>query len=216
MFQVIDPAFIRGWFEWFELSLSVSLMLRPTVNRPACLGIKHPSGSCDQIFITCVTVTVFFFCGSLSEERTVLPFVCAAGNCQPIFLGSKSLGTWDHILLSQIWDFLFRRLLRLAGSRWKYLTPPPNGWSIELKVKGMLRSTAAGQSGFEQSTHLGLTTRTWNCLTVACLLISLAHSNERTVLPFAIATGPRQRSNFWSETRRTRGHILLSRLKFEC
>jgi hypothetical protein len=31
------------------------------------------------------------------------------------------------ILLSQIWDFPFRRLLRLAGSRWRYSTPPPHG-----------------------------------------------------------------------------------------
>jgi hypothetical protein len=37
-----------------------------------------------------------------------------------VFLGSKSLETRDHILLSQIWDFPFRRLLRLAGSRWRY------------------------------------------------------------------------------------------------
>jgi hypothetical protein len=28
-----------------------------------------------------------------------------------VFLGSESLGTRDHILLSQIWDFPFRRLL---------------------------------------------------------------------------------------------------------
>jgi hypothetical protein len=42
--------------------------------------------------------------------------------------GSESLGTRDHILLSQIWDFPFRRLLRLAGSRWRYSTPPPRGW----------------------------------------------------------------------------------------
>jgi hypothetical protein len=41
-----------------------------------------------------------------------------------VFLGSESLGTRDHILLSQICDFLFRRLLRLAGSRWRYSTPP--------------------------------------------------------------------------------------------
>jgi hypothetical protein len=33
----------------------------------------------------------------------------------------------DHILLSQIWDFPFRRLLRLTGSRWRYSTPPPHG-----------------------------------------------------------------------------------------
>jgi hypothetical protein len=45
-----------------------------------------------------------------------------------VFLGSKSLGTRDHISLSQIWDFPFRRLLRLAGSRWMYPTPLPHRW----------------------------------------------------------------------------------------
>jgi hypothetical protein len=62
--------------------LSLSLMLRPTVSRPVCLGVKHPSGAYDQIFITCVTVTVLFLWGTLSDERSDLSFVCAAGPCQ--------------------------------------------------------------------------------------------------------------------------------------
>jgi hypothetical protein len=42
-------------------------------------------------------------------------------------LGPESCGTRDHILLSQIQDFPLCRLLRLAGSRWRYSTPPPHG-----------------------------------------------------------------------------------------
>jgi hypothetical protein len=42
-------------------------------------------------------------------------------------LASESCGTSDHILISQIRDFPFCRLLRLAGLRWKYSTPPPHG-----------------------------------------------------------------------------------------
>jgi hypothetical protein len=64
------------------MSLSLSLMLRPTVSRPVCLGKKHPSGAYDQIFITCVTVTVLFLWGALSDERLGLSYVCADGPCQ--------------------------------------------------------------------------------------------------------------------------------------
>jgi hypothetical protein len=44
-----------------------------------------------------------------------------------VILESESHGTREHLLLSQIRDFPFRRLLRLAGLSWRYSTPPPHG-----------------------------------------------------------------------------------------
>jgi hypothetical protein len=82
-----------------------------------------------QIFITVLTVTVLFFCGAPSLMRVwvcVLYMLLALAST--VFLRSDSLGTRDHILLSQIWDFPFRRLLWLAGLRWRYSTPPPHGY----------------------------------------------------------------------------------------
>jgi hypothetical protein len=61
----------RNWTPSIPLSLSLSLTLRPTVSRPVFLGIKHPSGAYDQIFITVRQLPVCW-CGDLS-------FTTAAG-----------------------------------------------------------------------------------------------------------------------------------------
>jgi hypothetical protein len=49
-------------------SLSLSLMLRPTVSQPVCLGMQRPSGAYDQIFITVRQLRVCWR-GALSLTR---------------------------------------------------------------------------------------------------------------------------------------------------
>jgi hypothetical protein len=95
-----------------------------------CLGIKHPSGTYDKIFITLRQLLVCW-CGALSLTRgrvCRLQLLLALASVD--IFGSNSHGTRDHNLLSQIWDFPFRRLLRLAGLRWRYSPPPPHGLSV--------------------------------------------------------------------------------------
>jgi hypothetical protein len=74
----------------------------------------------------CQTVRVCWF-GEVSLTRgRVCRLQLLLALAMAVILGSKSRGTRDHILLSQIRDFLFCRHLRLAGLRWRYSTPPPH------------------------------------------------------------------------------------------
>jgi hypothetical protein len=54
-------------------------MLRPTVSRPVCLGIKHPSGAYDRIFITYFqSVAGLLMWDALSGEKMGLSVTTAA------------------------------------------------------------------------------------------------------------------------------------------
>jgi hypothetical protein len=87
---------------------------------------RAPSWALDQIFITLWQLRSWVVgAPPLTRGQVCLLYMLLA-LASVVFLGSESLGTRDHILLSQIWDFPFHRLLRLAGSRWRYSTPPPH------------------------------------------------------------------------------------------
>jgi hypothetical protein len=121
-----------------------------------------------------------FLWGALSDERWVCHLYMLLSLASAVFLRSEPLGTRDHILLSQIWDFPFRLLLWLAGSRLRYSTPPPHGllttstWSVEwyslgadhientaskstsIVARGPLPSCSSSTVGYLQSCCLGV------------------------------------------------------------
>jgi hypothetical protein len=88
---------------------------------------KAPIWGLRLDFYYCQTVAGLLF-GALSLTRGQdcrLQFLLVLAST--VILGSEFLGTHNHILLSQIRDFPFRRLLRLTGLLWWYLTPPSHG-----------------------------------------------------------------------------------------
>jgi hypothetical protein len=83
-----------------------SPVLRPTVSQPGYLGIKHPCGTHDQIFITVRQLRGW--CGALSLTRgRVCRLQLLLALASAVILGSESRGTRDHILCIRFETSLF-------------------------------------------------------------------------------------------------------------
>jgi hypothetical protein len=133
----------------FPNKAKVKVILRPTVSRLVCLRVRHPSAPHDQIVITVRQLQVCQ-CGAPSlTRRHVCGLQLLLRLVSAFILESEYRGTQDHILLPQIRNppnledqipiftspknkvvqlyspgtgFLFNRLLRLTGLRWRYST----------------------------------------------------------------------------------------------
>jgi hypothetical protein len=107
------------------LEFKVKVTLRLTVSQSSGLGVKLMAR-----YLLLFGTYGLVFVGRPLWRVYLLYMLLALASA--VFLGSESLGIRDHILLSQIWDFPFRRLLRLAVSRWRYSTQPLHGKVLEL------------------------------------------------------------------------------------
>jgi hypothetical protein len=117
---------------FLSLQVKVKITLRPTVNRPVYLCIRHLSGPNEQTFIT---VRQLWFCWygvpSLTRGRVCI-LELLLGLTSAVILGFESRRTHDHILLFQIWDFpnLEGQVLVFISprSRVSQIHPPPRHW----------------------------------------------------------------------------------------
>jgi hypothetical protein len=101
-------------------------------NKVPILGLRPDFYYCLLQFRVC-----WYGAPSLTRKRICrLQLLLALASA--VFLGPQSRGTRDHILLSQIRDLPFRRLLRLTGLRWMYSIPPPHGIELSSKSKSKL------------------------------------------------------------------------------
>jgi hypothetical protein len=98
----------------------VEVTLRLTVSQLLCLGIEHPSGTCDQILLP-VGMFLSEICGLVSLGR---PLWREDGSaiCSLITQQSESLRTRNHTLLSHL------RLPPTWRARFPYLYPLGTGW----------------------------------------------------------------------------------------
>jgi hypothetical protein len=117
----------------------VKVTLRLTVSQSVTLGAESHLGLMTRYLAITIWQLRSCFYGdpSLTRGRVCLLYMLL-GLPKAVFLVFESLGTRDHILLSQMWDFPFRRLLRLAGSRRRYSTLPLHGSTLTDRKRPLL------------------------------------------------------------------------------
>jgi hypothetical protein len=118
------------WFtyDWMPNDwIKVKVTLRLTVSQSVSLGIEPHLELMTRFLLLFDRYGLVFVGRSLWREDGSVFCICYWPLLAQSFSCPESLGTSDHILLFQIWDFPCRRLLRHAGSRWRYSTPPPHG-----------------------------------------------------------------------------------------
>jgi hypothetical protein len=163
-----------------QVKVKVKVTLRLTVSQSVSLCIEPQLG-----FMTLWQLRSWSYgAPSLTRGRLCLLYMLLV-LASVVFLGSEFLGTRDHILLSQIWDFPFRRLLRLAGSRWRYSNLPPHGRSSPRAIGPARTAQKMSFSLFHVAVNVSTELFPSNgCCTVSCLHSSYSAMSLHVTLHF--------------------------------
>jgi hypothetical protein len=117
-------------------TLQIQANLRPTVSRPVCLGVGHPSGTRHQFFFLLETFfrqlwDFYFVVPSLTRRQVCnLLYKLFLGLARAITLGTKSRRIHGHILLSHL------RLSQSGGPGPHIYIPQEQGGSVIPPVTG--------------------------------------------------------------------------------
>jgi hypothetical protein len=108
------------------IKLKVKVILRLTVGRPVRLGVRHPSGTRDQLLflleIFFRQLRVCYFVATSLKRGRVCNLLLLLVLASAVQLGSESRGTQDRILLSQ-----FLRLPQPGGPGPRIYVPQEQG-----------------------------------------------------------------------------------------
>jgi hypothetical protein len=136
-----------------QLKMKVKVMLRPAVSRPVYIGFNHPSRAQNQIFITVRHLQVLWYGAPFLTRGRVCRLQLLLVLDSAVTIGSDSRVTHDHILMSQIRDFL-----NLEGQIPVFMSPRDRGRThsttqvkVKFKVKVTLRFAI-----YRQSVRLGV------------------------------------------------------------
>jgi hypothetical protein len=83
----------RSCLSYVMIKTKVKVTLRLTVSQSVSLGVEPQLRLMTGYFHYCLTVTVLFLWGALSDERTGMSFVYGAGPCQSSL--SRVRVPWD-------------------------------------------------------------------------------------------------------------------------
>jgi hypothetical protein len=137
----------------------VEVTLRLTVSQSVSLGVEPHLGLMTGYLLLFDSYGLAFVGRSLWREDGSVFCICP---CQLSL--SRVWVPWD------IWDFPFRRLLRLAGSRWRYSTPPPHGrWNYLRCPLQIFGTDLAQKTHWEHRTLANSSTVIEVCLHCRCI-----------------------------------------------